>query len=63
MYPGGSRGRPWFAMPVVVWDGPERAFAGWYLNLTESFRRTTVGFDTTAGWDERPSHRGRPETA
>ncbi|MDH3601860.1 MAG: DUF402 domain-containing protein, partial [Candidatus Tectomicrobia bacterium] len=28
------------------WDGPERAFAGWYLNLQELFRRTSVGYDT-----------------
>ena len=28
------------------WDGPERSFAGWYLNLEEPFRRTTIGFDT-----------------
>lgn len=28
------------------WDGPERRFAGWYLNLQEPFRRTRVGFDT-----------------
>jgi hypothetical protein len=28
------------------WDGPERSFAGWYLNLEEPFRRTTVGYDT-----------------
>jgi hypothetical protein len=28
------------------WDGPERAFAGWYVNLQEPFRRTSIGFDT-----------------
>ena len=28
------------------WDGPERAFAGWYLNLQRPFRRTAVGYDT-----------------
>jgi hypothetical protein len=28
------------------WDGPERDFAGWYLNLQEPFRRTEIGFDT-----------------
>jgi Protein of unknown function (DUF402) len=28
------------------WDGPERAFAGWYLNLQEPFRRTSIGYDT-----------------
>ena len=28
------------------WDGPERRFAGWYVNVEEPFRRTAVGFDT-----------------
>ena len=28
------------------WDGPERAFRCWYLNLQEPFRRTSVGYDT-----------------
>ena len=28
------------------WDGPERAFAGWYVNLQEPFRRTQMGYDT-----------------
>lgn len=28
------------------WNGPERTFAGWYLNLQEPFRRTPVGYDT-----------------
>jgi hypothetical protein len=28
------------------WDGPERTFAGWYLNLEEPARRTETGFDT-----------------
>ena len=28
------------------WDGPNRDFAGWYLNIQEPFRRTTLGFDT-----------------
>jgi RimJ/RimL family protein N-acetyltransferase len=28
------------------WEGPERRFAGWYLNLQEPFRRTPAGFDT-----------------
>jgi RimJ/RimL family protein N-acetyltransferase len=28
------------------WEGPERRFAGWYLNLQEPFRRTRGGFDT-----------------
>jgi hypothetical protein len=30
----------------VFWDGPEREFAGWYVNLQEPFRRTTAGYDT-----------------
>ena len=28
------------------WEGEERAFDGWYLNLQEPFRRTAIGFDT-----------------
>jgi hypothetical protein len=28
------------------WDGPEREFAGWYLNLQEPFHRTALGYDT-----------------
>ena len=28
------------------WDGPERRFLGWYLNLEEPFRRTPSGYDT-----------------
>ena len=28
------------------WDGPERRFAGWYVNLEEPIRRTSVGYDT-----------------
>ena len=28
------------------WDGPDRAFAGRYLNLEEPIRRTAVGYDT-----------------
>jgi hypothetical protein len=28
------------------WDGPERRFAGWYLNLEEPIRRTSIGYDT-----------------
>jgi hypothetical protein len=28
------------------WDGAERAFAGWYINLQEPFRRTSIGYDT-----------------
>ena len=26
--------------------GAERAFAGWYVNLQEPFRRTPIGYDT-----------------
>lgn len=28
------------------WERPERDFEGWYLNLQEPFRRTTLGLDT-----------------
>ena len=28
------------------WHGAERAFAGWYVNLQEPFRRTPIGYDT-----------------
>jgi hypothetical protein len=28
------------------WDGDDRRFNGWYLNLQEPFRRTAVGYDT-----------------
>ncbi len=28
------------------WSGPERAFAGWYVNLQAPFRRTAIGYDT-----------------
>ena len=28
------------------WEGPERRFHGWYLNVQEPFRRTSVGLDT-----------------
>jgi len=28
------------------WDGPERRFTGWYLNLQEPYRRTRLGYDT-----------------
>ena len=27
------------------WDGPDRTFAGWYLNLEEPIRRTALGYD------------------
>jgi hypothetical protein len=30
----------------VFWQGPERAFHGWYVNIQEPFRRTAEGFDT-----------------
>jgi hypothetical protein len=30
----------------VFWDGPERTFGGWYVNLQEPFRRTPAGYDT-----------------
>lgn len=30
----------------VFWHGPEREFAGWYVNLQEPFRRTEDGYDT-----------------
>lgn len=28
------------------WDGADRRFAGWYVNLQEAFRRTSIGYDT-----------------
>ena len=28
------------------WDGPDRAFRCWYLNLQAPFRRTSIGYDT-----------------
>jgi hypothetical protein len=38
--------RPGEACSVMhFWEGPERRFAGWYLNLEEPFRRTAAGFD------------------
>jgi hypothetical protein len=30
----------------VFWEGPDRDFAGWYVNLQEPFRRRTRGYDT-----------------
>src|SRR4051812_18173378 len=30
----------------VFWDGPEREFHGWYVNIQEPFRRTELGYDT-----------------
>ena len=39
--------RPGEAYAVwYFWDGPERRFSGWYLNLQEPFRRTSIGYDT-----------------
>ncbi len=28
------------------WEGPDRAFSRWYINLQEPFRRTPIGYDT-----------------
>ncbi len=30
----------------VFWRGPQRAFAGWYINIQEPFRRNAGGYDT-----------------
>jgi hypothetical protein len=30
----------------LFWDGPNRDFAGWYVNIQEPFRRTEAGYDT-----------------
>jgi hypothetical protein len=30
----------------LFWRGIRRAFAGWYVNIQEPFRRTATGFDT-----------------
>jgi hypothetical protein len=30
----------------AFWEGPEREFAGWYINFQEPFRRTPLGYDT-----------------
>ena len=39
--------RPGEACSVMhFWNGPDRRFAGWYLNLEEPFRRTATGYDT-----------------
>ncbi|MBP2334089.1 hypothetical protein JOF41_000267 [Saccharothrix coeruleofusca] len=39
--------RPDLAYSVdLFWHGPQRRFAGWYLNLQDPFRRTPEGFDT-----------------
>jgi hypothetical protein len=38
--------RPGDAYSVwLFWDGPERRFWGWYLNLEDPFRRTELGLD------------------
>jgi len=38
--------RPGEAYSVMhFWEGLERRFAGWYLNLEEPFRRTPIGYD------------------
>ncbi len=30
----------------VFWEGSQREFAGWYINIQEPFRRTVIGYDT-----------------
>jgi hypothetical protein len=30
----------------LLWDGVTREFAGWYVNIQEPLRRSTLGFDT-----------------
>ncbi len=30
----------------LFWDGPDREFRGWYVNLESPFARTRIGFDT-----------------
>jgi len=30
----------------LFWDGPDREFRGWYINLESPFTRTEIGFDT-----------------
>lgn len=30
----------------LFWTGPDRTFAGWYFNLQDPFRRTSIGIDT-----------------
>jgi len=30
----------------AFWDGPERRFDSWYINLQEPFRRSELGYDT-----------------
>jgi hypothetical protein len=31
---------------MVFWSGPNRDFAGWYVNLQAPFTRTPIGYDT-----------------
>jgi len=39
--------RPGEAHAVYVfWNGPQRTFHGWYVNLQEPFRRTPEGYET-----------------
>ena len=39
--------RPGEACSVMhFWEGSERRFAGWYVNLEEPFRRTATGYDS-----------------
>lgn len=39
--------RPGEAYAVFLfWEGVERRFAAWYLNLQDPFRRTAIGYDT-----------------
>lgn len=42
----------------LFWEGPERAFWGWYVNLQAPLRRTPLGYDsedhTLDIWVERP---------
>ncbi len=28
------------------WEGPDRRFAGWYINVQTAFLRTSIGYDT-----------------
>ncbi|MGH7763113.1 MAG: DUF402 domain-containing protein [Candidatus Dormibacteraceae bacterium] len=30
----------------VFWDGADRLFDGWYINIQDPFRRTSIGYDT-----------------
>jgi hypothetical protein len=67
--------RPGEAYSVdLYWHGEERRFAGWYLNLQDPFRRTSLGFDTLdheldywapaeGGWSERDREDFERQTA